>query len=54
MQCITFHLNNLVHLRDYVFVNLRKVRKWVQFAGCSLDLMMYSKARLIRIFSKTG
>jgi len=22
----------------YVFVNIRKVPKWVQFEGCSLDL----------------
>ena len=22
----------------YVFVNIRRVTKWVQFAGCSLDL----------------
>jgi len=26
----------------YVFVNIRKVPKWVQFAGCSLDLAIYS------------
>jgi len=33
--CITFHPNNLVHLR---LVNIRRVPKRVQFAGCCLDL----------------
>jgi len=25
----------------YVFANIRRVSQWVQFAGCSLDLVIY-------------
>ena len=38
-QCITFHPNTVTWL-TYVFSNIRGVHKWVQFAGCSLDLSM--------------
>jgi len=34
---ITVHPNNFV---TFVFANNRKLSKWVQFAGCSLDLMI--------------
>jgi len=33
-QCITFHPNT------YVFANIRRVPKCVQFAGCSLNRAM--------------
>jgi len=28
----------MVYLMIYIFANIRRVPKWVQFAGCSLDL----------------
>jgi len=36
--CITFHP---ITWLTYVFANIRRVPKWVQFAGCNSELAIY-------------